>query len=83
VFPVLRDGKHSKAQDKDEKHQVSHAHAMRQDLRRAFGVDVFKTEEITRKDGCRLMIHHWVKKRESTPRERVLLDGAKALQSTS
>ncbi len=46
VFPVLRDGKHSKAEDKDEKHQVSHAKALRRDLRRAFGVDVLKTEKI-------------------------------------
>ncbi len=75
VFPVLRDGKHSKAEDKDEKHQVSHASALRTDLRRAFGVDVFKTEEITRKDGCKLMIHHWVEARKPTPRESELLKG--------
>src|SRR5512140_237514 len=41
VFPALRDGKHSKA-GQGEKHQVSHAHAMRQDLRRAFGIDKLK-----------------------------------------
>jgi len=75
VFPVLRDGKHSKADKKDQKHQVSHAHALRQDLRRAFGLDEFKTEETQRKDGRKLMVHHWVPKRQPTPRETVLLEG--------
>ena len=68
-------GKHSKADKKDEKHQVSHASAMRRDLARAFGLDEYKIEEIKRKDGCKLMVHHWVPKRKPTPREKVLLDG--------
>ena len=75
VFPVLRDGKHSKADKKDEKHQVSHASAMRRDLARAFGLEEYKIEEIERKDGHKLMVHHWVSKRKPTPREKVLLDG--------
>ena len=36
VFPVLRDGKHSKVDTKGAKHQVSHAAPMRRDLQAAF-----------------------------------------------
>jgi hypothetical protein len=74
VFPALRDGKHSEA-GKGSKHEVSHAGAMRTDLRRAFGIDRFETVTITRKDGREVKAHRWLEHREPTPRETELLFG--------
>ncbi len=74
VFPALRDGKHSKA-GKDSKHEVSHASAMRTDLRRAFGIEKFETVIITRKDGRKVTAHRWRDRRQATAREIELLVG--------
>ncbi len=74
LFPALRDGKHSRA-GKGEKHQVSHASAMRQDLRRAFGIDHLEPTVIDRKNGRRLPGYKWVPSRKMTPREQELLNG--------
>ena len=73
VFPALRDGKHSKAGE-GQKHQVSHAHAMRQDLRRAFGIDKLVAEVFKRSNGRRLPGYKWVHGRKMNPRERELLE---------
>jgi integrase len=70
VFPALL-GKHA---GKGEKVGVSHAEAMRRDLRRAFGIEVPKSEE--RKRGEKTVtVHTWTQAREPTPRERELLEG--------
>ena len=76
VFPVLTDGKHGKAGE-GEKHQVSHAHAMRRDLRRAFGIDKQEPIVTKQKNGREMPGHKWVPGREMTPRERELLKGTK------
>lgn len=75
VFPVLRDGKHSKTEDKGGKHQVSHAEAFRKDLRRAFGVDKLEAVIVKQKNGRKMTTYQWVPARELTPREVELFEG--------
>jgi integrase len=74
VFPSLRDGKHSRA-GKGEKHNVSHAGAMRQDLRRAFGIDKLEPIVTKQKNGRKMPGYKWEPCRELTPRETELLLG--------
>ena len=63
VFPALRDGKYAKA-GKDAKHGVSHAAALRRDLRRAFGIEFWDGEHARWKKDVRPM----------TTREREVLE---------
>ena len=58
VFPALRDGKHAKA-GKGEEHNVSHASALRTDLRGAFGIDELKPQVVKQKNGRKLPGYHW------------------------
>ena len=74
IFPALRDGKHAKA-GKGEKHNVSHAKALRVDLRRAFGIDELQRVEIKQKNGRTVPGYQWVKVRALTSRERLLFEG--------
>jgi integrase len=74
VFPALTDGAHSKA-GKGEKHNVSHAPALRRDLRRAFGIDKREPVVIDRKNGRRLPGYKWIEARKMTAREKELLLG--------
>jgi integrase len=77
VFPVLRDGRHSTADKQGEKHHVSHAEALRRDLRRAFGIDRFESVHVKRKNGRAMDAYQWVEVRQPTPREVELLFGTK------
>jgi hypothetical protein len=63
VFPLLRGERAGQARD-----QVtdSHAHALRQDLRRALGLDVWDPRGGKRRSGA------WAAGREPTPKERAL-----------
>jgi integrase len=77
VFPALTGA----APGKGAKHGVSHAAAMREDLRRAFSIDVLIEERVRVKDkrcaaGTRPVVKRvWRKGREMTPREVELLEG--------
>ena len=75
VFPALRDGKHAKA-GKGEEHNVSHASALRTDLRGAFGIDELKPQVVKQKNGRKMPGFHWVQVRDLMPREIELLGGA-------
>ena len=75
MFPVLRDGKNCKVDDKDEKVRISHAEAFRRDLRRAFGVNVLEEHVTKRRNGRRLTRDRWVQGRDLTPREVELFEG--------
>ena len=76
VFPVLRDGAHSKVEKKGEKHEVSHAFPFRRDLRRAFGIDKLEPVMIKQQNGRMMTSYQWVQARELTPREVELFEGS-------
>jgi integrase len=74
IFPALRDGKNVKA-GRDAKVGISHAEALRRDLRRAFGVDRLETVDIKQKNGRTIASHQWIEVRKMTAREVELFIG--------
>jgi len=72
VFPVRRGDRAG-----EEKIGVSHAAALRRDLRRAFGIDVPTRHDKVRANGRPLNTWTWTQARPLTPREVELLEGGK------
>jgi len=70
VFPALR-GKHAGVGGKTE---VSHAEALRRDLKRAFGIESIEPYKVERKNRRPLTLYRWKKVREMTERETELLE---------
>jgi integrase len=70
VFPALR-GERAGVGGKTE---VSHAEAMRRDLKRAFGIEAIEPYKVERKNVRPLTLYRWKKVREPTERETELLD---------
>ncbi len=74
VFPALR-GKHAGVGSKTE---VSHAEALRRDLKRAFGIEAIESYKVERKNKRPLTLYKWKKVREMTERETELLEETEA-----
>jgi integrase len=71
VFPVRRGERAG-----EEKRKASHADALRKDLARAFGLEVWSTAVTERSNGRKLTRQAWVPSgRRLTPRERELFEG--------
>jgi hypothetical protein len=69
IFPSRRGERAGK-----EKRKVSHAAALREDLRRAFGIVRPIAKTITCSNGRQMTKTEWELAREMTPRERELLE---------